>query len=80
MAKTYEFCSTTQWLCHASVAKPQEKQCVNKMVQTTICMVKLAMSWVYAFSSRRKISEKHFVALQNSEHGVAFSRVFLTIL
>ena len=32
MAKTYEFCSTTQWLCHASVAKPQEKQCVNKMV------------------------------------------------
>ena len=31
MAKTYEFCSATQWLCHASVAKPQEKQCVNKM-------------------------------------------------
>ena len=26
MAKTYDFCSTTQWVCHASVAKPQEKQ------------------------------------------------------
>ena len=40
----------------------------------------LAMSWVYAFSSRRNIREKHFVALQISEHGVAFSSFFLTIL
>ena len=36
----------------------------------------LAMSWADAFSSRRKISGKHFVALQNSEHGVSFSNVF----
>ena len=32
MAKTYGFGSTTEWLCQAFVAKPQEKQCVNKIV------------------------------------------------
>ena len=45
-----------------------------------IYLMTLPMSWVDAFSSRRKISGTHFVALQNSEHRVSFSSVFGAIL
>ena len=36
--------------------------------------------WVHAFSSTREKTRKHFVPLQNSEHGVSISSGFWSIL
>ena len=40
----------------------------------------ISCPWVHAFSSTREKTRKHFVPLQNSEHGVSISSGFWSIL